>query len=127
MDANSNSLNWFEIPATDIERARHFYQVIFSIHMETSDMMGMKMAMFPYTMGNGKVSGALVQSEFHVPSMDGSLLYLNGDPDLNEILERLPQVGGEILMPKTLIDEQIGYMAFFRDSEGNRIALHSMK
>ena len=127
MDSNSNSIKWFEIPVIDFDRARHFYQVIFSMHMETSDMMGMQMAMFPNISANGKASGALVKSEFHVPSMDGVIIYLNGNPDLNAVLEKLPQVGGEILMPKTPISEEIGYMAFFRDSEGNRIGLHSQE
>lgn len=47
MDATTNSLNWFEIPVTDMPRARHFYQVIFSMHMNESEMMGMQMAFFP--------------------------------------------------------------------------------
>ena len=46
MNSSTNSLNWFEIPALDIERARHFYQVIFSIHMDVMNMMDMEMAGF---------------------------------------------------------------------------------
>lgn len=48
MDATTNSLNWFEIPVTDMQRAKHFYQVILSMHMDESTMMGMQMAFFPY-------------------------------------------------------------------------------
>ncbi len=47
MDATTNSLNWFEIPVTDTHRAKYFYQVIFSMHMNESEMMGMRMAFFP--------------------------------------------------------------------------------
>jgi hypothetical protein len=30
-----------------------------------------------------------------------------------------------VQMPKTQISPEIGYMAFFTDSEGNAVALHS--
>ena len=125
MNKQTNALNWFEIPVNDFERARHFYQVVFGIHMDVDNMMGMKMAFFPMEMGTGHVSGAIVQSDFHKPSMEGSLIYLNANPDMNEIVKRIETEGGEILMPKTHISDEIGYMAFFRDSEGNRVALHS--
>ncbi len=125
MNNQTNSLNWFEIPVTDFERARHFYQVIFSIHMDVDNMMGMKMAFFPMDMGSGKASGALVQSDFHIPSMEGSLIYLNANPDMNDVISKIEQEGGQILMPKTHISDEIGYMAFFKDTEGNRVALHS--
>lgn len=125
MDATTNSLNWFEIPVTDMPRAKHFYQVVFSIHMEESEMMGMQMAFFPYESSSGKASGALVQSDMHKPSMEGAVLYLNANPAMDSILEKIEPMGGTIIMPKTEITPEIGYMAFFTDTEGNKIGLHS--
>lgn len=125
MDTTTNVLNWFEIPVTDMQRAKHFYQVVFGIHMEDMDMPGMQMAMFPYEMNSGKLSGALVKSEYHRPSKDGVIVYLNANPDMKEILQRIEDEHGEVVMPKTQISAEIGFMAFFIDSEGNRIALHS--
>lgn len=125
MDKNTNSLNWFEIPATDIGRATKFYESIFGIQMEQQEMMGMKMAFFPADMGNGKASGGLCQSDMHKPSMDGSIIYLNANPNMDNVIGRIESAGGKILMPKTQISPEIGYMAFFVDSEGNRMALHS--
>jgi predicted enzyme related to lactoylglutathione lyase len=127
MDNNTNALNWFEIPVTDMQRAKHFYQTVFGIHMEDMNMPGMEMEMagFPMDMGSGKVSGALVKSDYHRPSKDGVVIYLNANPDMKEILERIKDEHGEVVMPKTQISPEIGYMAFFIDSEGNRIALHS--
>jgi len=127
MDATTNSLNWFEIPVTDMHRAKHFYQVIFSLHMNEMEMMGMHMAMFPGVNGSGKASGALVKSEYHKPSMEGTIAYLNANPDMSPVLEKVEQVGGKILMPKTAIGPEIGFMAFFADTEGNRVALHSQQ
>jgi uncharacterized protein len=127
MDTTTNSLNWFEIPVTDMHRAKHFYQVLFSFHMDEMEMMGMRMAMFPGENGNGKVSGALVQSDNHKPSMEGTIVYLNANPDMTSVLEKVEMEGGKILMPKTHISPEIGYMAFFADTEGNRVALHSQE
>lgn len=125
MDAKTNALNWFEIPAEDITRAKKFYQTIFGIDMQEMEMMGMHMAMFPWEGGSGKASGALVKSDMHQPSLSGTIVYLNGDPDLEMVLNKVEEAGGRVIMPKTMIDEQTGYMAFFVDSEGNRMGLHS--
>ena len=71
MNSSENILNWFEVSVSDIARAKKFYETIFSIQMEEMDMMGMKMVSFPYDYMNGKLSGALVQSDMHKPSADG--------------------------------------------------------
>jgi uncharacterized protein len=125
MSAETNVLNWFEISATDISRAKKFYETIFEIQMQEMEMAGMKMAMFPWNPEVGKVSGALVQSQMHTPGMVGTIVYLNGNPDLQNVLDRVEKAGGKISMPKTLIDESTGYMALISDTEGNNIGLHS--
>jgi hypothetical protein len=125
MDANSNTLNWFEIPAADINRAKSFYENIFGIEMQTADMMGMNMAFFPSEQGNGKASGCLCQSSMHKPSADGSVIYLNANPDMSTVISKIEAAGGKIVAPKMQITPEIGFMAFFMDSEGNKVALHS--
>ena len=125
MDGTVNILNWFEISVSDIARAKKFYETIFSIQMEEMDMMGMKMAMFPYDPMSGKLSGALVQSDMHTPSADGVKVYFNGNPDLDEALSKVESAGGKVTIPKGKISDDIGYMAFFIDTEGNAVALHS--
>ena len=127
MNKETNSINWFEIPVTDLARAKHFYQVSFGIHMEDMHMPGMEMSGFPAEMGNGKVSGALVKDGNTRPSADGVIIYLNANPSMDNILEKIEGAGGKVLMGKTLISEEIGYMAFFIDSEGNKIGLHAQK
>lgn len=127
MNNNTNALNWFEIPATDIKRAKSFYENIFGIQMGTANMMGMDMAFFPTESASGKVSGAVVKSEMHKPSQDGATIYLNAnEAGLDNVLNRIGAAGGQVVMPRTLIDEQTGYMAFFIDTEGNKVGLHSM-
>jgi uncharacterized protein len=126
MDGSVNALNWFEISVSDMARAKKFYETIFAIDMgEPMEMMGMQMAYFPFENMNGKVSGGLVQGPMHKPSMDGAKIYFNGNPDLDEALGKVESAGGKVTMPKTKISDDIGYMAFFIDSEGNGVAMHS--
>jgi predicted enzyme related to lactoylglutathione lyase len=125
MDKNSNSVNWFEIPAVDMDRAQKFYETIFDMKMQPLPMPEFKMVAFPMEMGNGKVHGALIQHEMYTPMANGVTLYLNADPDIQAVIDRIEPAGGEIVIPKTQISEEVGYMAFFMDSEGNRMALHA--
>lgn len=123
-----NAISWFEIPASDLERAQKFYETIFNISMQAMDMPNIKMRMFPLDdMMNG-VGGALVDSGgFHKPSLtDGPLIYLNANPDLQAVLNKVEAAGGKIMVPKTEISPEYGFMAVLIDTEGNRIALHAI-
>jgi uncharacterized protein len=123
-----NAISWFEIPTTDINRAQKFYEAIFGITMIPMDMPNIKMRMFPLEDMMNQVGGALVDSgEFHQPSaLLGPLIYLNANPDVQLVLEKIEAAGGKILVPKTEISPEYGSMAVFLDTEGNRIALHSV-
>ena len=122
-----NAISWFEIPATDINRAQKFYEAIFDISMEPMDMAKMKMRLFPLEDMMG-VGGALIDSGgFHKPSAtDGPLIYLNANPDVQNVLDKVEAAGGKIMVPKTQISPEYGYMAVIIDTEGNRIAFHSV-
>lgn len=121
-------ISWFEIPASDIDRAQKFYEAIFDTQLIPMDNPGLKMRMFPVEDMMNDISGAVVyHSEFYRPSADaGCTIYLNGNPDLQNVLDRIESNGGTIMVPKTQISPEHGYMAVFLDTEGNRIALHSV-
>jgi len=124
-----NALNWFEIPVSNFDRAKKFYENIFNYEMPENTMGDTRMGFFLYDMPAGKVGGAIVFNEqFYSPSEKGTLVYLNAQPDLQIILDRVEDAGGTILKSKTIISEEqnLGYWALLKDSEGNRIALHSM-
>ena len=123
-----NAISWFEIPTTYINRAQHFYETIFSIVMMPMDMPNLKMRMFPLDDMMTQVGGALVNSGgFHkVSATDGPLIYLNANPDVQNVLDKVVAAGGSIMVPKTEISPDYGFMAVFLDTEGNRVALHSV-
>ena len=123
-----NAISWFEIPTTDINRAQKFYETIFGISMMPMDLPNIKMRMFPLDDMMTQVGGALVDSGgFHKASAtDGPLIYLNANPDVQIVLDKVVAAGGSIMVPKTEISPEYGHMAVFMDTEGNRIALHSV-
>lgn len=127
MDQTTNSLNWFEIPADDLGRAKKFYEGIFDITMEEMEMPGMAMASFPYAPESGKAAGCVAKSEMHKPSAEGAVIYLNANPNMDGVVAKIESNGGKVVMPKTKISDDIGYMAFFMDTEGNKVALHSQE
>lgn len=123
-----NALNWFEIPVSDFERAKKFYETLFEYQMPENIMGPVRMGFFLYDFQNGKVGGAICKSDIHIPSADGSLIYLNCQPDLQPVLARVENAGGSILQQKTKIsaEQELGYWALIKDTEGNKVALHSM-
>jgi predicted enzyme related to lactoylglutathione lyase len=119
----ANALNWFEIPTSNLDRAMKFYSAIFGVELTSMETTpGYKMAIFPAEDG---VGGALLQGEGYVPSTEGTLVYLNGGENLSEVLNKVEGAGGKILVPKTAIGKN-GFFAFFLDTEGNKVGLHSM-
>ncbi|MFI5154071.1 MAG: VOC family protein [Chitinophagales bacterium] len=123
-----NAISWFEIPTSDLSRAQRFYEKIFDVKLTPLDTPNIKMRMFPLEDPMAGVGGAIVDSGgFHKASAtDGPLIYLNGNPDLQTILDRVEKAGGRIAVPKTQISPEHGYMGVFIDTEDNRIGLHSI-
>ena len=123
-----NAISWFEIPSSDLARATKFYETIFGVTLAPLDLDNIKMRMFPVDNPATEVGGAIVYSDgFHKPSAtDGPLLYLNGNPDVQVVLDKVEKAGGKIMVPKTEISPEYGYMAVIIDTEGNRIGLHSV-
>ncbi|HVU53984.1 MAG TPA: VOC family protein [Puia sp.] len=122
-----NAISWFEIPTVDLSRAQQFYETIFDIKMIPMDTSHIKMRMFPIEDPATGVGGALTHAEFYKPSStDGPLVYLNANPDVQRILDKVKAAGGQIIVPKTEISPEYGHMGIFIDTEGNRIGLHSV-
>ena len=119
----SNAINWFEVPVADLNRAKRFYGEVLGAELREERMDGMNMAIFPYS--DDKVGGALIAGEQYTPGAQGPVIYLNAGEDLAKPLARVEKAGGKVVMPKTFLSDDIGYIAMFIDSEGNRLALHS--
>ena len=127
MEQKNNVVGWFEVPVADMGRAISFYSAVFGFTMQRQRVGHLDMAWFPFVETGLGAPGSLVHNtELYQPSSKGVLVYFTAHSgDLDNELSRVEAAGGKVLLPKTLITEEIGHMAIFLDSEGNRIALHS--
>lgn len=124
---NTNVVGWFEIPVTDMDRAIRFYENVFDLKLERHLLGPIDMAWFPSVEKGSGASGSLVfNRQAYIPSQDGILIYFTvPSGDVANEIGRVVKAGGKVLRPKTQISVEVGFMALFSDSEGNRIALHS--
>ncbi len=117
----TSTVVWFEIPATDFPRAIQFYETIFDaplIHQAAWP----NLTIFPYQKPG--VSGAIGYGNGLKPAEDGVIIYLNCDGKFDAVLSRVEDAGGAIVEPKNHLPG-VGWIAQIRDSEGNRIGLHT--
>jgi len=118
-------VGWFEIPVLDMDRAKKFYEIVFDISISVHDVGGFIMGWFPSDHTKSGASGSLVKHKMYIPSDSaGSLIYFSCK-DVDKELGRVEDAGGEVIQQKTEIGAGHGFMALMKDTEGNRIALHS--
>lgn len=121
-----NTLNWFEIPAIDFDRAKTFYATVLDAQIHEDPNPNMQYAYLPSHPQKGGFGGAIACGENFVPVMTGTTVYLDGGDDLSIPLGRVESAGGTVILPKTAIGENRGFIALFIDTEGNRVGLHSI-
>lgn len=121
------TVGWFEIPVNNMDRAISFYQKVFDCSLQKIDMGDFQMAMFPGEGGGKGAEGSLVYHKdfYETSNFAGSLIYFSCD-DVSIELAKVKEAGGTVQIPKKMISPDHGFMGVFLDSEGNRIALHSM-
>ncbi len=128
MEMTKNAISWFEIPVADFERAKKFYQTIFDYEMPEMSMEGVRMGILLHDRDNGGIGGAICRGQGYKPAGEnGPKVYLDGGDDLNTVLHRVSGAGGQVILPKTPIGEDMGQFAFFADTEGNVVGLYSIR
>ena len=123
--AASHVISWFEIPVTDFERAARFYETTLGTTLRRENFGGEPIGIFQYT--EPSTGGCIIQSPNARPSGDGVVVYLNAQPNVDTVLGRVEKAGGKVQGPVIELPQDIGYIGFFTDTEGNRIGLHSPK
>lgn len=113
-------VSWVEIPVVDQQRAKAFYSTVLGAEFYDMAMGGLHYSIFP------EQDGALVRGKGYKPSQTGSLIYLNGGADLSVPLGKVTGAGGTVLLNKTFLSSEAGHIGVFLDSEGNKMAFHSM-
>lgn len=121
----NNLISIVEISVNDFARAVKFYQTVLDISIEEMEMDGNQMGVLPNE--EGTVNVVLIKGNDYKPTTDGVVLYLNAGKDLQPMLDKVAQNGGQVIVPKTKISPEMGYFALFIDTEGNKLGLHSAK
>jgi predicted enzyme related to lactoylglutathione lyase len=118
-----DALNWFELYVNDFDRAKRFYETALQTSLQTFEKENCKMGMFPHDQAG--IGGSITKMDGISPGNGGTLIYLNVEGDLDGVLKRIPAAGGSVVKPRTSIGEH-GFIAVFKDTEGNSVGLHSM-
>jgi predicted enzyme related to lactoylglutathione lyase len=122
----ANQVVWFDMPVKDLDRAIRFYSAVLGAPVKKEQMPGMTLGVLPHE--NNEAGGCLTpghEGDANKPSQQGPLLYLNCQGRLDEAIAAVEPNSGKVLQPKHPIGPY-GSRAIVLDSEGNRIALHSM-
>jgi uncharacterized protein len=117
-----NSINWFEIPTADLDRATTFYEAVLGTQLRR-EVFGYPLAMFPASREG--VTGALVFDPKRKAGPVGVMVYLNCEGTLEAATSRVEAAGGSVLTPVTAVPGGFGRYSLIRDSEGNQVSLHS--
>jgi predicted enzyme related to lactoylglutathione lyase len=115
---------WSEIAVSDLERAAAFYEKLLDGKLKHEAFGPFRIACFPYA--DGGIGGCLVEGEGYEPSAKGTVTYLAATPGIDAALERARRLGAMIVLPKTALPGEQGYIAHLLDCEGNRVGLHAM-
>jgi predicted enzyme related to lactoylglutathione lyase len=118
-----NPVGWFEIAAKDLRRASRFYGDVFGFEMTSGRVNEYEMVFFPMDGEAPGAAGALIAGEGYEPTPVGTIVYFPVD-DIAATLVKVEKAGGKTLFPKKSIGPH-GYIAWFSDSEGNSIGMHS--
>jgi predicted enzyme related to lactoylglutathione lyase len=120
----SNTFVWVDIPVANLDRAIAFYAAVTGKPVDKVGGPGFNFGLFKHE-GN-QVGGCLVESaEGVAPSLTGPLVYLDAGGRLDAAVAAAQAGGGKVLKAKHSIAPN-GFGAIIADSEGNRVALHSM-
>jgi predicted enzyme related to lactoylglutathione lyase len=122
-----NNLVWFELPVNDLDRATSFYESVFATKLSADDRFP-GLAVFPRRSETASTGALAVTHGDQMegrPSTDGPIIYLNCDGELDAVLKRAKAAGAELLQEVAQLPGDMGWIAQFRDLDGNRVGLHA--
>ncbi len=123
--ANVNPVGWFDIHVSNINRAKKFYETVFSIKLTDLPIEWGKQSLFPFDYQGSNISGALVEKVDMIANGNNTVVYFETEDCIAEE-RKIEDAGGKIVQPKMNIGD-FGFVSIFIDSEGNTIGLHSVK
>ena len=119
MELPKDTAVWFEIPVSNLDNARRFYQDVMQVELIEQDMESGKILMFPVEDMNTGVSGNLYEGN---PANDnGPTIHLMAPTALDDCIERVIAGGGSKVSEEVKIPA--GSFIYCKDPDGNSISL----
>ncbi len=122
---SNNPVGWFEIYVQDMNRAKAFYESVFSVQLAKLDSPEVEMWAFPMQADRYGAPGALVRMPGFASGGNSVLVYFTCT-DCAVEAAKVVSSGGKVEKEKFSIG-QYGYISLTIDTEGNMIGLHSMQ
>ena len=118
---------WFEIPVRDLDRAQLFYETVLARPLRREPMgPDETLAVFPYD--EGASGGCLMAGPRAArPTADGTIVYLDAGPRLDDAAARVAAAGGRIAVPRVDLPDGMGCFVHIEDPDGNRVGLHAQQ
>ncbi|MFK8034692.1 MAG: VOC family protein [Hyphomicrobiales bacterium] len=118
-DQPKNICVWFEIPSTDLDRSKRFYEAVLGTTMTRNDEGPNPMIAFS-SMQDAGVSGHIYPGK---PSAEGAgnTIHLGVSDKLENAMDRVPEAGGKVV--SEIIPIPAGRFAYCLDPDGNSIGL----
>ena len=114
-----NAMVWFEIPVTDMERAKRFYEKVLDVELVVDDSGPNPMALFPVQDQKSGLAGHIYPGT-PAPS-GGATVHLMAPAPLSAAVERVGPAGGQVVSEPISIPA--GRFVYCKDPDGNSIGL----
>lgn len=120
------NIAYFEIPANNIDRAKHFYHALLGWKIEPTKtaMDPAKVATMQYhdVITGEPQEGTLNMGGLYKRQMTENITNHVMVEDIDKVLEKVGKLGGKIVVPKMDIPN-VGLNAIIQDTEGNTIGI----
>lgn len=121
---NVHAVCWAEIPVTDMERGKAFYNAVLNTELVDDNNAPNPMAVFPTADQGSGIAGHLYPGT-PAPKGTGNTIHLVASDPLEQVMERVKAAGGEVVSPA--IDIPAGSFFYALDPDGNSIGLFNYK
>jgi len=117
---------YFEIPANNIDRAKHFYHALLGWKIEPTKVpmdQAAAAAMQYHDISTGELKeGTLNMGGLYKRQMSELIINHVAVEDIDKVLAKVEKLGGKIMIPKMEI-KSVGLNAIIQDTEGNSLGL----
>lgn len=125
------NIAYFEIPADNVDRAKHFYKNLLGWKIEpiktlTMDLKSMEAIQYNEITLGEPTPGTINMGGLYKRQGDETIKNYVMVDDIDKVVAKVEKLGGKIIMPKFMI-KGVGLVALLQDTEGNGFGVWTPK